>query len=153
MKLTPSTGFSSGGSGNILGTKGIGDIFKMLVEFEKEIKRVESLIVRTEPHPVGCIYVSSDGTDPGQLFGGTWAVFGAGRVLVSYASGDADFGTPGGLSGSKILTVTDGHPSLTEVVPSGTGTGVTVAGQTHHHTHSGSNLQPGITVYMWERTA
>lgn len=42
-------------------------------------------------HPIGSIYESVDSTSPEVLFGGTWEVMGAGRVLVS--SGTASTGT------------------------------------------------------------
>jgi hypothetical protein len=52
-------------------------------------------------YPVGSIYISVDSTNPGTLFGGTWAAFGAGKTLVSYSSGDSDFGTAEGTGGNK----------------------------------------------------
>lgn len=42
-------------------------------------------------HPVGSIYESTDPTSPAVLFGGTWEVMEAGRVLVS--SGTSSTGT------------------------------------------------------------
>ena len=55
--------------------------------------RVESMFqqVILMAHPVGSIYESTDATSPEVLFGGTWEVMEAGRVLVS--SGTASTGT------------------------------------------------------------
>lgn len=46
-------------------------------------------------YPVGSIYCSIDSTDPGALFGGTWAAIGAGRALVAAGGGFA-VGSEGG---------------------------------------------------------
>lgn len=57
-------------------------------------------------HPVGSIYISEDSTNPGTLFGGTWAAYGAGRVLVGRDAGDTDFDTAGETGGAKTVTST-----------------------------------------------
>ena len=44
-------------------------------------------------YPVGAVYISVVATSPAILFGGDWAVFGAGRALVSLDSTDTDFDT------------------------------------------------------------
>lgn len=54
-------------------------------------------------YPVGSIYCSIDSTDPGALFGGTWAAIGAGRALVAAGGGFA-VGSEGG-SDTHTLTV------------------------------------------------
>lgn len=54
-------------------------------------------------YPVGSIYCSIDSTDPGALFGGTWAAIGAGRALVAAGDGFA-VGSEGG-SDTHTLTV------------------------------------------------
>lgn len=43
-------------------------------------------------YPVGSIYTTVNNTDPGTLFGGTWAKIGAGRTLFG-ASNDSELGT------------------------------------------------------------
>ena len=42
-------------------------------------------------YPIGSIYMSVSPTNPGSLFGGTWEVWGAGRVPVSVDANDKDF--------------------------------------------------------------
>ena len=54
-------------------------------------------------HPVGSIYESKVSTDPGTLFGGTWAVFGTGRVLVAIDAGDPDFDVVEETGGAKTV--------------------------------------------------
>lgn len=44
-------------------------------------------------YPVGSIYMSVNNVDPGQLFGGTWAEWGKGRVPVGVDSGQEPFKT------------------------------------------------------------
>ncbi len=58
-------------------------------------------------YPVGAIYQSVVSTDPGTLFGGTWAALGAGRVLVGIDAGDADFDTVEETGGEKTHTLTE----------------------------------------------
>lgn len=58
-------------------------------------------------YPVGSIYTSVVSTNPGTLFGGTWAAFGAGRVMVGLNSGDADFDTAEETGGAKTHTLTE----------------------------------------------
>lgn len=56
-------------------------------------------------YPVGCLYTTTDGTNPATTFGfGTWAAFGAGRVMVGYDSGDTDFDTAEETGGAKTRT-------------------------------------------------
>ena len=54
----------------------------------KERKRDGTVVVTGKPitpldsYPVGAIYMSVVNTDPGTIFGGTWARFANGRVIV-----------------------------------------------------------------------
>lgn len=54
-------------------------------------------------YPVGAIYISVVDTSPATLFGGTWAAFGAGMVLVGINGGDADFDTVEETGGAKTV--------------------------------------------------
>ena len=57
-------------------------------------------------YPVGCIYISVVSTSPATLFGfGTWAAFGAGKVLVGLDSGDTAFDTVEETGGAKTHTL------------------------------------------------
>ena len=58
-------------------------------------------------YPVGSIYISTVSTNPNTLFGfGTWAAFGAGRVLVSLDATDVDFDLAEETGGAKTHTLT-----------------------------------------------
>src|SRR3990167_3966536 len=55
-------------------------------------------------YPVGSIYTSVVSTNPGTLFGtGTWAAFGAGKVMVGLNSGDTDFDVVEETGGAKTV--------------------------------------------------
>jgi len=60
--------------------------------------------------PVGSVFIGVTSTSPATLLGGgTWAAFGAGRVLVGIDTGgspDADFDTVEETGGAKTVTVT-----------------------------------------------
>lgn len=71
-------------------------------------------------YPVGSIYYSTNTSNPGTLFGGTWERYGAGRVLVGYDSTQATFSpvgktggnysnayTPSGSVGNHTLTINE----------------------------------------------
>lgn len=65
-------------------------------------------------YPVGAIYTSTVSTSPATLFGGTWAAFGAGRVLVGFNGSDTDFNASEKTGGAKTHTLTtDEMPSHT----------------------------------------
>ena len=63
----------------------------------------------SDVYPVGSIYMNaSSSTNPATLLGfGTWASFGAGRVLVGIDSADTDFDTAEETGGSKTHTLTE----------------------------------------------
>ena len=124
-------------------------------------------------YPVGSIYINAAvSTNPATLLGfGTWAAFGAGRVMVGIDSTDTDFDTAQETGGSKTHTLTTSElPSHTHTLnipssenggsfnahalfPDGSSSAETF---TTAATGSGSahnNVQPYIVVYMWRRTA
>lgn len=55
-------------------------------------------------HPVGSLYWSSDSTDPGQLFGGTWTAI---KDCFVWAKGDSD--TVNTTGGAKTVTLTESN--------------------------------------------
>lgn len=67
--------------------------------------------------PIGSVFISVVSTNPASLLGfGTWAAFGAGRVLVGRDANDADFDVAEETGGEKthVLTTTE-IPSHTHV--------------------------------------
>jgi len=105
------------------------------VASQQSIKNYVDTAVGTasSAYPVGSIYINAtDDTNPATLLGfGTWAAFGAGRVIVGYDSGDGDFDTAEETGGSKTHTLTEAE------MPSHTHTGTT-GNQSASHTHSGT---------------
>lgn len=70
-------------------------------------------------YPVGSIYTNAtSGVNPATLFGfGTWAAFGAGRVMVGLDAGNALFDVVGDTGGSAdAITVAHTHTASTDTV-------------------------------------
>lgn len=124
----------------------------------------------TNPFPVGSVFIAVVSTNPATLLGyGTWAEFGAGRVLVGRDAGDANFDTVEETGGSKTHTLSAAEipahthtydkpdaPTPTSLVGVvSTVASVTVGATTGSAGGGGAhnNLQPYIVVYMWKRTA
>lgn len=110
-------------------------------------------------YPVGSIYTNaSSGVNPGTLFGfGTWAAFGAGRVLVGLDSSNALFDVAGDTGGSADAiipnhthpaTVTDpGHAhTYTRYASTAPQSGDTTPCLTGASTQSTSTATTGISV-------
>ena len=159
---------TDGTSGQVMSTNGSGQVsFTTLTGVTATIANA---------YPVGSIYMNcSNATNPGTLLGfGTWATFGAGRVLVGIDSSDTDFDGAEETGGSKTHTLTTAElPSHRHQVgsnDSGTGTGGAAGnmelvrdagtgnGPAVNSSFTGSgnahnNVQPYIVVYMWKRTA
>ena len=138
------------------------------------VAAVDQATINAHVYPVGSIYTAVVSTNPATLLGvGTWAAFGAGKVMVGIDSSDTDFDTVEETGGAK----TDSHTLTTAEIPSHThgilayqqdsgtnaqhfsdgftdqgGTGTTQStGGGGAHTHD--IVQPYIVVYMWRRTA
>ena len=123
-------------------------------------------------YPVGSIYINAaSSTNPATLLGfGTWAAFGAGRVIVGLNASDSDFDTAQETGGAKTHTLSTAElPSHTHTAtlmgngedenqdlpaagdntnPSRTMTTSSTGGGSAHN-----NVQPYIVAYMWRRTA
>ena len=67
-----------------------------LKNIDTEISKIISAV-----YPIGSIYMSVSPTNPGSLFGGTWEVWGAGRVPVSVDANDKIFNAAGKTGGTK----------------------------------------------------
>jgi hypothetical protein len=130
--------------------------------------------------PIGSVFISVVSTDPSTLLGfGTWAAFGAGKVLIGLDAGDANFDTAEETGGAKTSTP-DAHAGTAiadhaakNTDQAGTGettrgtTASTVTLKTHVHqvtayAHSVTQpdghaamsiVQPYIVCYFWKRTA
>ena len=91
-------------------------------------------------YPVGSIYISTSATNPGTTFGfGTWAAFGAGKVLVGQDAGDASFDTLEETGGSKDAIVVSHTHTATVTDPSHThGALITGPGGIADYTYSNS---------------
>lgn len=83
-------------------------------------------------YPVGSIYMSVNNVSPQSFLGGTWVAWGAGRVPVSVANGDSDFGTADKTGGEKT------HKLTTQEMPSHIHTANSKAGSARRST-PGSN--------------
>lgn len=60
-------------------------------------------------YPVGSIYMSTNATNPTNLFGGTWVAWGAGRVPVGFNGGDGNFNSSEKTGGSKTINIQHNH--------------------------------------------
>jgi len=104
------------------------------------------------------------------VYGGTWVTWGAGRVPVGFAGGDADFGIINKTGGDKTVTLTIAQiPKHSHAIRGGWGSGSMGASffrtdqnnpnerwaNTFESGDGGAhtNLQPYNICYMWRRTA
>lgn len=122
-------------------------------------------------YPVGSIKMTVKNTNPSTYLGGTWSLWGAGKVPVCVNTSETEFNTVEKTGGEKThqLTINEmpnhGHDTINHVGagsgPLGAGynwgfnigdygpVGTTWVGGGQAH----NNLQPYITCYMWKRTA
>lgn len=136
----------------------------------------------TEAFPVGSVFISVVSTNPATLLGyGTWASFGAGRVMVGLDAGQTEFDTVEETGGAKTHTLTQAQiPNAQFALRTVSGFSINVdagatgsvlriaydaigaaangtAGQLIVDNGGGSeshnNLQPYIVCYFWKRTA
>ena len=106
-------------------------------------KNVEDLIDLV--YPVGAIYMSTVGTSPATLFGGTWEALDDGRVLIG-ANDTYQAGTTGGEATHKLTTAE---------MPSHTHDASTDSTGEHTHTRgtqniTGSLVAPGISSSFYD---
>ena len=123
-------------------------------------------------YPVGSIYINAAvSTNPGTLLGfGTWAAFGAGRVIVGLNAADSDFDTAQETGGAKTHTLSvseipshthtsslrgNGEDELQSIPSASDNTDPSLTMTTNATGGGGAhnNLQPYIVAYMWRRTA
>jgi len=132
----------------------------------------KSSLTILQVYPVGCIYTSVTATNPASLFGGVWAAFGAGRVLVGIDASQSEFNSVNETGGAKTHTLSLAEmPVHTHGFTGVTGTGnpdgssdSTTAGAYNSYPRMSeldpegggaahNNLQPYIVVYMFRRTS
>jgi hypothetical protein len=90
-------------------------------------------------YPVGSVYVSTTATNPATTFGfGTWAAFGAGKVLVGQDTGDTSFDTLEETGGSKNSIVVSHSHSVSS-------SGSTSSAGSHGHTINDPGHVHGIS--------
>lgn len=180
-------------SGNIKNTgsteqnTGEVEVTKLVSQMEEMKKQIEELKSTTttattidKVYPIGSIYMSVNQTNPSELFGGTWEVWGSGRVPVGVNTADGDFNTVEKTGGEKthILTVNEMPVHRHTFTAEGTTRYQAVmdvgldnnAWGVHFETQEGfraavaemnnaggnyphNNLQPYITCYMWKRVS
>lgn len=117
-------------------------------------------------YPIGCIYTTTNSTNPASILGfGTWAAYGAGRVLVGAGTSDQAFagGATGGESNHTLTVAEVPALSVNAAVTNAGSLGLksapdfaTTLNQAVSTTGGGgshNNLQSYIVVYFWNRTA
>jgi hypothetical protein len=135
---------------------------------DAELKRLSDLVtaVKHAMYRVGDIIMSVSATNPAGEYGGTWVLWGSGRVPVCVDTTQPEFDTVEKTGGSKNITDVLQHSHSLNVynIPVGSGDLVAVpmyggttpsAGISTSQTGAAtvSNLQPYITCYMWKKTA
>jgi hypothetical protein len=127
----------------------------------------------SEAFPIGAVFISVVATNPATLLGyGTWAAFGAGRVIVGLDAGDADFDVAEETGGEKTHTLSvaemPAHTHIQQRYPtsnggssgftadtsmSGTPADLTLQTKVAGGGVAHNNVQPYIVCYFWKRTA
>lgn len=60
-------------------------------------------------YPVGSIYLSTNNTNPGTFWGGTWVAWGSGRVPVGVNTEDSNFNTVEKIGGAASINLAHSH--------------------------------------------
>lgn len=60
-------------------------------------------------YPVGAIYMSVNNVNPGEIFGGLWEAWGAGRVPIGVDASQGEFNAAGKTGGSKTIDLSHSH--------------------------------------------
>lgn len=114
--------------------------------------------------------MSVKNVSPQSFMGGTWAVWGSGRVPVGVSTSDSSFNTVEKTGGEKSIYLYESNLPESVVIRtnnfrqgsscdtdnvaySGGWCNGSVGDSGHTHGQSLNNLQPYITCYMWKRTA
>lgn len=119
------------------------------------------MVHRESIFPVGSIYMSVTNTNPSSAFGGTWVLWGQGRVPIGVDTSQSEFNSVEKTGGTKISTqINTGGSSygFTTSSPSGYNDRTLVGSSSYGSTHDEKSadislLQPYITCYMWKRVS
>ena len=124
-------------------------------------------------HPVGSLFETTVSTNPGTLYGGTWAAWGGGRTPVGVNPADTDFKTVEKTGGEKTHVLTEAeiaphshietvywnagesgtaHPAAIEAGDPRKYGGLVARTENTGGGQAHNNLQPYITCYIWKRT-
>ena len=112
------------------------------VEFKGGVMFSDLSWLRDLIYPVGSIRMTTSTIGATTFMGGTWVLWGAGRVPIGVNSSDTDFSEAEKTGGAKTVTLAKGNlPSHSHTLSSGT---VTVAsGGAHTHTASKGSYKVG----------
>lgn len=107
-------------------------VFHEDVEFEGDVTFSSLAWLRDLIYPVGSIRMTVDPTNATTFLGGTWELWGEGKVPVGVDSQDRDLCDPEMTGGEKTVTLTTANmPAHTHALPSGTATAAEAAAHTH----------------------
>ncbi len=87
-------------------------------------------------HPVGTIKMTADNVNPSTYIGGTWELWGSGRVPVGVDASDTDFAASEKTGGSKTYDLSHNHSGTGNV-----GATTLTASQIPAHTHGEKELE------------
>lgn len=75
------------------------------MENKETINQIRASVI-SSLYPIGAIYMSTNSTNPQEIFGGKWEAFAQGRTIIGAGVSDKEFvaGTTGG-SSSQALTI------------------------------------------------
>jgi len=143
----------------------------------------ESTVTVNAIYPVGSVFISTNSTNPSNLFSGTeWEAYGQGRTLIGAGTGTDsnntsmtfENGKTGGeykhqltinempahnhslaIYGQNIYYFSDagGSSLTTPYYPNGQSAAFSLQTEYNGSDNSHNNIQPYITVYMWKRVS
>lgn len=152
-------------AGSFIGAVALANVTGLQAALDAKTTKAAALLAAW---PIGSVYTSIAATNPSTLFGGNWAAFGAGRVMVGLDSGDTDFDTAEETGGTKThaLSIAEmpahSHTFTAFQTTSGsnnrTGGGALSASASASTASTGGGaahtiVQPYIVVYMFKRIA
>ncbi len=107
-------------------------VFHEDVEFEGDVSFSSLAWLRDLIYPVGSIRMTVDPTNATTFLGGTWELWGEGKMPVGVDSQDRDLCDPEMTGGEKMVTLTTANmPAHTHALSSGTATAAEAAAHTH----------------------